>query len=463
MPTEYLDSNGLSTLWGQIKAADNVVSNANNTIHEYYKLPTLTASTDTNYNILTSKSAVTIEQGGTGATSASAARTNLGITPANIGAATSGHNHNGTYVRINGTDAMTGTLTGTHFVAIDNSTTTSAGTFQVQTDIRAWPFQCYNSSGNNRASIAVDPTNNFYFVEQNPNVTPTNDGAGRENYSLPSPTNTGTTYQDYNILTTKNVISIPQGGTGATTASAARTNLEITPANIGAATSGHNHDSTYLKLSGGTLTGSIITSGSYNTTAGYYYVITDSASYWGYRFNSSAGKNRAAIALSGSNNFYFIQQNKNITADANNTGREDFELPVPTSTTAVTKTYQILTTKITGTYTTDLGTATTVANKAWTQIGSITLSEGTYIIHAHGAFPNNSTGYRAIALNTTTNAAQMDRFSLARQAPANGDTTELNFTKIQPVSESTTYYLNAYQTSGSSLSVTGGLRAIRII
>ena len=38
----------------------------------------------------------------------------------------------------------------------------------------------------------------------------------------------------YHILTDKNTITVAQGGTGATTAAAARTNLGITPANIGA-------------------------------------------------------------------------------------------------------------------------------------------------------------------------------------------------------------------------------------
>lgn len=41
-------------------------------------------------------------------------------------------------------------------------------------------------------------------------------------------------------------IGIAYGGTGATTAAAARTSLGITPANIGAATASHNHDSVYL-------------------------------------------------------------------------------------------------------------------------------------------------------------------------------------------------------------------------
>lgn len=44
---------------------------------------------------------------------------------------------------------------------------------------------------------------------------------------------------------TSGVVPITYGGTGATTAANARTNLGITPANIGAATSNHNHSGTY--------------------------------------------------------------------------------------------------------------------------------------------------------------------------------------------------------------------------
>ena len=49
-----------------------------------------------------------------------------------------------------------------------------------------------------------------------------------------------------------NTVPIEKGGTGASTASQALTNL-------GAAASNHNHDSTYLKLSGGNMTGTINT------------------------------------------------------------------------------------------------------------------------------------------------------------------------------------------------------------
>lgn len=59
-------------------------------------------------------------------------------------------------------------------------------------------------------------------------------------------------------LKNPNALTIQYNGStnGTYDGSAAKT-FNISPANIGAATSGHNHDSTYLKLSGGTVTGKI--------------------------------------------------------------------------------------------------------------------------------------------------------------------------------------------------------------
>lgn len=61
---------------------------ANSSYHESYYLPVVDAdrTNSSEFSILTSKKAVTIAQGGTNATTAANARTQLGITPANIGA-----------------------------------------------------------------------------------------------------------------------------------------------------------------------------------------------------------------------------------------------------------------------------------------------------------------------------------------------------------------------------------------
>ena len=49
---------------------------------------------------------------------------------------------------------------------------------------------------------------------------------------------------------TNGALPVANGGTGSTTAAAARSALGITPANIGAAVAGHNHDDRYIRTYG---------------------------------------------------------------------------------------------------------------------------------------------------------------------------------------------------------------------
>ena len=64
---------------------------------------------------------------------------------------------------------------------------------------------------------------------RSPNSTPNASTTGKsEFFAFPSPTAGRTSDAYYNVLTTKNTITVPQGGTGATNKSGARTNLGIT-------------------------------------------------------------------------------------------------------------------------------------------------------------------------------------------------------------------------------------------
>jgi len=93
---------------------------AENEPYEYYALPPASqVSGDSNvlYSILTSKNPVTVAQGGTGATDAATARTNLGITPGNIGAVVM---RLGTTTLTAGQTSWQATVTGASYSPDDN-------------------------------------------------------------------------------------------------------------------------------------------------------------------------------------------------------------------------------------------------------------------------------------------------------------------------------------------------------
>lgn len=150
---------------------------------EIYRLPSATTgrTTEGQYSILTSKDLVTIAQGGTGASTAAAARTNLGITPANIGA-----------LALSG-----GTITGT--LRIINS------------------FNLYflrEADSIKSGFIHNDSNGRFYFYAYPATNTDANDHNNREYYYLPVPDTGRTETKGFAILTSKNLVTVQQGGTG---------------------------------------------------------------------------------------------------------------------------------------------------------------------------------------------------------------------------------------------------------
>lgn len=94
-------------------------------------------------------------------------------------------------------------------------------------------------------------------------------------------------------------LSVEKGGTGATSASDARTNLGITPANIGAAASSHTHS--YLPLSGGTLTGTLTVN---NNIYGKGTLVSQTNSYPGLTIQNASGANLAMLYSNGTTGGY---------------------------------------------------------------------------------------------------------------------------------------------------------------
>lgn len=103
----------------------------------------------------------------------------------------------------------------------------------------------------------------------------------------------------------------------------------------------------------------------------------------------------------------------------------------------------------------------TIPTSTATAVTSVTLDPGKWIIVGKVRFASNATGARRINISTTSGAGDI-QFQISA-----GSAVQLNLqtTVIEEVTESTTYYLNAWQNSGGDLSCTanlGKIDAIRI-
>lgn len=98
-----------------------------------------------------------------------------------------------------------------------------------------------------------------------------------------------------------------------------------------------------------------------------------------------------------------------------------------------------------------------------TLCNSGSLSAGTYIITFTAEFAGNTNGTtRMIFLSTSSTGDTVSRNSRTSVAPAGGNPTRPACTFLTTINSATTFYLRAYQNTGSALSVTGGMRILKI-
>ena len=217
-----------------------------------YQLPSAPAGLTESayYNILTSRNAVTIAQGGTGASTAAQALTNLG-------AAAAYHIHEGetllpSCLELTPTDTSAGHggYLDFHFNKSSSDFTSriiesNSGTLEINKNANV---QLGTLTNNLTISTSYCPAINLNADSQIRVKIFSNDDASyrftidsyasdqttyTERYTLPIATTGLTATKNYHILTTKQAVSIEQGGTGATTAAAALTNLGAAPASHG--------------------------------------------------------------------------------------------------------------------------------------------------------------------------------------------------------------------------------------
>lgn len=112
------------------------------------------------------------------------------------------------------------------------------------------------------------------------------------------------------------------------------------------------------------------------------------------------------------------------------------------------------------------GSAVSVASatSGMTELTNITLTTGLWMVSASLRFPSNSTGYRYALISTTSaGGTAINDWATALVSPAPGNTTRFGFvTYVNVTAASATYYLNARQNSGSTLSCNGYLSAIKV-
>lgn len=110
---------------------------------------------------------------------------------------------------------------------------------------------------------------------------------------------------------------------------------------------------------------------------------------------------------------------------------------------------------VTGSVSASSGSDATVCNTA--QYGA-----GVYLVSAYVSFPASSSGRRHIHLATTNTGSALDNWSQLTLAPSNAQPTIMNMTGIYKRTSTGRWYLRCYQNSGSTQTVSGGIRVLKL-
>ena len=100
-----------------------------------------------------------------------------------------------------------------------------------------------------------------------------------------------------------------------------------------------------------------------------------------------------------------------------------------------------------------------LANETAKRLASISLPAGVWVVTGFVRFPSNANGVRRINISTTDNSNSID----IQISASSNNTMQLEAVKILQPSSTTTYYLNAWQNSNTSLTASDvTFRAVRI-
>lgn len=110
---------------------------------------------------------------------------------------------------------------------------------------------------------------------------------------------------------------------------------------------------------------------------------------------------------------------------------------------------------VTGSESASSGSDTTICSTA--QYGA-----GVYLVSAYVSFPASSSGRRHMHISTTNTGSALDNWSQLTLAPSNAQPTVMNMTGIYKRTSTGRWYLRAYQNSGSTQTVSGGIRVLKL-
>lgn len=99
---------------------------------------------------------------------------------------------------------------------------------------------------------------------------------------------------------------------------------------------------------------------------------------------------------------------------------------------------------------------------AWTELTSLTVSEGTYLVIGYAVFDNNATGLRGVALSTLASPSGIFSRTITLVNAVSGGHTMLSSIRVMSFTSSQTIRVFGRQNSGSALNSYGRITAVRL-
>lgn len=104
---------------------------------------------------------------------------------------------------------------------------------------------------------------------------------------------------------------------------------------------------------------------------------------------------------------------------------------------------------------------------SWSHKGSITLTEGAWLVFVTVVFDANATGNRLFVMNNSSSSTTSAGYSYADRRIAAGGSAVQTYLKTQFARDiakgsSETWYIHGYQNSGSSLNMNTRIQAVKV-